>query len=158
MSPVLLDVGAAGKGYLVDIVCGLLVEGGVTEAVVDASGDIRLVGAGVTRVALEHPLDASKAIGVARLGHGALCASASNRRAWGEGLHHVIDATTGLPTSRVIATWVTAPTALLADGIATGLFFAQGSRFAALGDFDWVRMFSTGRVEHSPDFDGELFV
>jgi len=158
VAPVLLDVGAAGKGYLVDLVCGVLAEGGVDDVVVDASGDIRIMGSGVTRVALEHPLDTSKAIGVARLAHGALCASASNRRSWGDGLHHVIDATTGLPTSTVIATWVTAPTALLADGLATGLFFAEATRFVGLGDFSWVRMFSTGRVQHSPDFDGELFL
>ena len=158
VAPVLLDVGAAGKGYLVDLVCGVLAESSVEEFVVDASGDIRIVGPGVTRVALEHPLDASKAIGIARLSDGALCASASNRRAWGNGLHHVIDATTGLPTSSVIATWVIAPTALVADGLATGLFFAEATRFAGLGDFSWVRMFSTGRVQHSPDFDGELFL
>ena len=158
VAPVVLDVGAAGKGYLVDLVSTVLAESGIEAFVVDASGDIRIVGPGVTRVALEHPLDASKAIGVAQLRHGALCASASNRRSWGDGLHHVIDATTGLPTSHVIATWVMAPTALIADGLATGLFFAEASRFAGLGDFSWVRMFSTGRVQHSPDFDGELFL
>lgn len=156
-APVVLDVGAAGKGYLVDLVSTLLRDAGLTEFVVDASGDIVHVGAGVTRVGLEHPLDPSKAIGIARLANGALCASASNRRAWGNGLHHVVDATTGLPTSSVIATWVMAPTALVADGLATGLFFADAASFSALGRFDWVRMFSTGRVEHSADFDGELF-
>jgi len=156
-APVVLDVGAAGKGYLVDLVSGILREAGLTEFVVDASGDIVHAGTGVTRVGLEHPLDPSKAIGIARLANGSLCASASNRRAWGNGLHHVVDATTGLPTSSVIATWVMAPTALVADGLATGLFFADAASFAALGRFNWVRMFSTGRVERSADFDGELF-
>lgn len=157
VAPVLLDVGAAGKGYLVDLVCDVLSDAGVTECVVDASGDIRIIGSGITRVALEHPLDTSKAIGIVRLSGGALCASASNRRTWGAGLHHVIDATTGLPTHAVIATWVMAPSALVADAVATGLFFAEGSRCAGLGTFSWVRMFASGRVEHSPDFDGELF-
>ncbi|MGV8885944.1 MAG: FAD:protein FMN transferase [Microbacteriaceae bacterium] len=157
VAPVVLDVGAAGKGYLVDLVCGVLREAGETDFVVDASGDLRIVGSGVTRVALEHPRDASKAIGVANLSRGALAASASNRRAWGAGLHHVIDATTGLPTSDVIATWAMAPTALLADGLATGLFFAEAQRFARFGDFGWVRMFANGRVQHSADFPGEFF-
>ena len=44
-------------------------------------------------------------IGMIALVHdGALCSSATNRRAWGDGLHHVIDAMTGLPTRDVIAT------------------------------------------------------
>ena len=54
---------------------------------------------------------------------GALAASAVNRRAWGDGLHHVIDALTGLPTASVVATWALAPDALHADGLATALFF-----------------------------------
>lgn len=157
-SPVLLDVGAAGKGYLVDLVAGVLREHGVHEYVVDASGDVVHAGPQPTRVALEHPLDASKAIGLVELADAALCASASNRRAWGAGLHHVIDASTGLPTSNVIATWVIAPSGLVADGLATGLFFADAARFDALAPFQWARMLSTGRVEHSDDFEGELFL
>ncbi|TBN57740.1 FAD:protein FMN transferase [Glaciihabitans arcticus] len=158
LRPVTLDVGAAGKGYLVDLVAALLREAGHTEFVVDASGDLAHAGSEHTRVGLEHPLDATKAIGIALVGNQALAASASNRRAWGDGLHHVIDATTGLPTSNVIATWVVAPTGLLADGLATGLFFAPADSFSALGPFEWVRMFSTGRVEHSPHLQGELFL
>ena len=156
--PVTLDVGAAGKGYLVDLVAALLREAGHTDFVADASGDLVHAGSEPTRVGLEHPLDTTRAIGIALVGNQALAASAANRRAWGDGLHHVIDATTGLPTSTVIATWVVAPTGLLADGIATGLFFAPAESFAALGAFEWVRMFATGRVDSSPDLQGELFL
>jgi thiamine biosynthesis lipoprotein len=98
------------------------------------------------------------AIGVVNFGEGAICASSVNRRAWGDGLHHVIDATTGLPTATVIATWAIAPTALVADGVATALFFADADRLAEEFGIRYVRMFSTGRVEFSPDIDGELFL
>jgi len=158
IAPVVLDVGAAGKGYLVDLVGEVLHATGLHDFVIDASGDIVHAGTGTTRVALEHPLDSSKAIGVVELSNGALCASASNRRAWGTGLHHVVDATTGLPTTSVIATWVMAPSGLVADGLATGLFFSPAGSFTALGDFQWARMLSNGRVEHSAEFDGELFL
>lgn len=157
LNPVTLDVGAAGKGYLVDIVSAMLLEGGHHDFIVDASGDIRALGPKPIRVALEHPLDATKAIGIARVHNAAICSSATNRRAWGNGLHHVIDATTGLPTSSVIATWAIARTALEADGLATALFFADPDRLAAAFEFTFVRMFSSGRVEFSPQFDGELF-
>jgi FAD:protein FMN transferase len=157
LSPVSIDVGAAGKGYLVDLVAELLVEGGHLAGIVDASGDLRQWGSPPIRVALEHPLDPSKAIGIANLHNAALCASATNRRAWGNGLHHVVDATTGLPTHRVIATWAIAPTALEADGLATALFFAEPARLMQEFEFTYVRMLSTGLVEFSPNLDGELF-
>ncbi|HOB56963.1 MAG TPA: FAD:protein FMN transferase [Rhodoglobus sp.] len=155
--PVLLDVGAAGKGLLVDIVTELLVGAGHTDLIVDGSGDIRQVGPEPIRVGLEHPLDATKAIGIANVHNQAICSSATNRRAWGAGLHHVIDATTGLPTSSVIATWAIAATAMLADGLSTALFFADPARLNERYDFTFARVFSTGRVEFSPHLDGELF-
>lgn len=155
--PVLLDIGAAGKGYLVDLIGDLLVELGFDSNVVDASGDMRTRGGNVERVALEHPADPSKAIGVVELCGGALCASATNRRSWGDGLHHVIDAVTGLPTTNVVATWVMAPDALHADGLATALFFEPAPNLFAKDDVYYVRMFANGRVEHSPSFPGELF-
>ena len=155
--PVVLDVGAAGKGYLVDIVGGVLAAGGVTAFVIDASGDIVHRGDVPLRVGLEHPLDSTRAIGVVELSNGSLCASASNRRAWGDGLHHIIDATTGLPVRSVIATWAVAATGLEADGLATALFLAEPSVLAEHFDFDYVRMFADGRVDSSPTLNGDLF-
>jgi thiamine biosynthesis lipoprotein len=155
--PVSLDVGAAGKGYLVDIVTGMLTEAGHREVVVDGSGDIRQHGARPIRVALEHPVDTTKAIGIVRVKDGAICSSATNRRAWGDGLHHVIDASTGLPTNRVLATWAMAGTALEADGLSTALFFVDPAELAAEFEYTYVRMDSTGRVEFSPHLDGEIF-
>lgn len=155
MRPVTVDVGAAGKGYLVDILGALLREAGHTHYLVDGSGDLLHAGADAARIALEHPLDASKAIGVATIRNRALCASASNRRAWA-GMHHIIDPATGLPTRNVIAAWAIADTALVADGLATALFFVSADRLRGVADFQYVRMFSNGRIEH--DFEGELFV
>jgi thiamine biosynthesis lipoprotein len=155
--PVVLDVGAAGKGYLVDLVGAVLVEHGIADFVIDASGDILHSGERPIRVALEHPLDATRAIGVVELAEASLCASASNRRAWGDGLHHIIDATTGLPARRVIASWAIADTGLVADGLATALFFSEPARLALEFDFEFVRMFADGRVDSSPGLDGELF-
>jgi len=156
VAPVVLDVGAAGKGQLVDLVGEVLSAAGHDEWIVDASGDLRVSGPSI-RVGLEHPLDPTKAIGVANVGDRALCASAVNRRAWGDGLHHVIDATTGLPTGRVIATWAVAATAMEADGLATALFFADPDRLAQEFEFEWVTVRSDLTVACSPGLDGEVF-
>ena len=158
LRPLVLDVGAAGKGYLVDLVGGVLHDGGVHRFVIDASGDILHAGGPPIRVGLEHPHDPTSVIGVVELADGSLCASASNRRTWGDGLHHVLDATTGLPTGSVIATWAMASTGLVADGLATALFFADPARLAERFDFDFVRMFADGRIERSEHLDGELFL
>jgi thiamine biosynthesis lipoprotein len=155
--PVLLDVGAAGKGYLVDLVCAILDDAGHDDYVVDASGDLRQRGPDPARVALEDPSDATMAIGVVELSGRALCASAVNRRAWGEGLHHVIDATTGLPTADVVATWAIAPTALEADGLATALFFADPVDLARDFDLEAVRVFADGSAQYTTNFSGDLF-
>jgi FAD:protein FMN transferase len=155
--PLVIDVGAAGKGYLVDIVSAILQQTGVAGFVVDAGGDLRHCGEHGIRVGLEHPLDSRLVIGVANLQNRALCASAVNRRAWGDGLHHVLDARTGAPATEVVATWVVAGDAALADGLATALFFTGAHRLAETSQFAYVRMFADGRVESSPNFDGELF-
>lgn len=158
--PVMLDIGAAGKGYLVDLVAGILRSFGVDEYVVDAGGDLLHRGATPARVALEHPDDPSLAIGVIELDNAALAASAPNRRTWGDGLHHILDARTGEPTRDVLATWALAPTALEADGLATALFFGgvDELRAAGVGDrFEGLRILRGPVVEASPVFEEVLF-
>ncbi|WP_229054413.1 FAD:protein FMN transferase [Aeromicrobium sp. Leaf350] len=150
-----LDVGAAGKGWLVDRVATQLVEAGHAPTV-DAGGDIAHHGTAPIRVAMEHPGDPTLAVGVVDLQPGlALCGSAVNRRAWGEGLHHVLDARTGRPTRGVVASWVVARTAAVADGAATALFFVPPARLAALDvEAAWI---DDEGLHTTPDFPGEVF-
>lgn len=153
--PAVIDVGAVGKGRLVDLVSDALADfpGRVT---VDGSGDLRVRG-GTARVALEHPYDPTSAIGVVEVADAALCASAVTRRSWGGGLHHVLDGRTGLPVRTWAATWALAADALHADAMATGLFFDGGPALADRWGVEWVRMSTGGLVEHSAGFPGELF-
>lgn len=154
--PSLIDVGALGKGRLVDLIMTVL-DAVPGDVVVDGGGDIRVRGAEVA-VGLEHPYDATRAIGIARVRDGALCASAVNRRAWGDGLHHVLDARTGIPVRTWAATWALAPDAMSADAVASALFFDGGPALAAAWNVEWVRMSTDGRVQRSPGCPVELFV
>jgi len=153
-----LDVGAAGKGQLVDLVAAVLADRGIAAWTVDASGDLRHRGRPI-RVALEHPWDASLAVGVVELADGAICASATNRRRWvdpeGNAVHHVVDALTGAPVEGIVASWVVAGGAMTADGVATALFFTD--RIPAALGAEWVRMDASGRIERSSGFPGEVF-
>lgn len=155
-TPSVIDVGALGKGRLVDLVLDVVRAHVDGDVVVDASGDLAARGAPV-RVALEHPYDPTLAIGVVTVTDGALCASAINRRVWGDGLHHVLDARTGAPVRAFAATWALADTAMRADALATALFFDGGPELAASWNAQWVRMRTDGRVEWSPGFTGEVF-
>ncbi|MBY6062473.1 FAD:protein FMN transferase [Microbacterium esteraromaticum] len=153
--PGVIDVGALGKGRLVDLVAAELRDlPGRT--IIDASGDL-LVRGGAALVALEHPYDPTSAIGVVEVAGRALCASAVNRRVWGDGLHHVLDARTGVPVRTWAATWAIADDAMRADAVATALFFDGGPGLAGAWGVDWVRMTTDGWVERSAAFAGELF-
>jgi thiamine biosynthesis lipoprotein len=79
-SPAVLDFGAAGKGYLIDIVSEILHTEGVKHFCVDAGGDMfyshpenKLL-----EVALENPNDTSEAIGIATIANESICGSAGN--------------------------------------------------------------------------------
>ncbi|MDQ0865922.1 FAD:protein FMN transferase [Arthrobacter globiformis] len=156
-APVVLDIGAAGKGQLADLVAEQLRGHGVTDFFIDASGDLLNGGQEPVQVALEHPYDPSKAIATVALGSGALCASASNRRAWGDGLHHVLDGTTGAPVRTVVATWARAGTAMEADALATALFLVPAEDLERHFRFSWLKVFSNGSAEYSAEFEGALF-
>lgn len=156
--PLTIDIGAAGKGLLVDLVSSILRQH-TNQFTVDASGDIYHSGTTPIRVALEHPADPTRAIGVVDLApEDALCGSATNRRAWGDGLHHVLDGRTGRPTNDIVATWVVAAqSCMVADGLATALFLAEPAQLVPRFTYEFVRIHSDGRVEWSPEFPGEVF-
>ncbi|MBB4596481.1 thiamine biosynthesis lipoprotein [Xanthomonas arboricola] len=157
-APLVIDVGAAGKGLLVDLIGDLLCDAGHSDHLVDASGDLLQAGDSALAVGLEDPRYPDRVIGIANLKARALCASSSNRRRWGEGLHHILDARTGVPAQDIIATWVVADEAMTADGWATALFFIDPSQLANAGSFEFVRMFADGRAEWSAGLEGEIFV
>ncbi|MDQ1128057.1 FAD:protein FMN transferase [Microbacterium sp. SORGH_AS_0888] len=153
----LIDVGALGKGRLVDLVLAELAPDVEGTLVVDASGDLAVRG-GPVRIGLEHPYDASRAIGVWEVTDGALCASAVNRRVWGDGLHHVLDARTGEPVRTYAATWARAAEAMTADAAATALFFDGGPELAHRWGVEWARMRTDGVLEWSAGAREGLFL
>ncbi|MFF2842387.1 FAD:protein FMN transferase [Paenarthrobacter sp. NPDC057981] len=155
--PLVLDIGAAGKGQLVDLLGGILHEAGHSDFLVDGSGDMLHSGSNPVTVALEHPYNPKQAIGTVELDNAALCASASNRRAWDDGLHHVLDGTTGKPIHTTVATWTMAASALVADGLATALFMMEPAPLEEEFDFSWLRVSSAGAATFSAGFEGRLF-
>jgi FAD:protein FMN transferase len=159
VKPVLLDIGAAGKGLLVDLVTEVLVGHNHTEFVVDASGDLRRHTEGDTleRVGLENPKNPTLAIGVAEIGHQSLAGSGTERRRWSPRHHHVLDGLTGLPTTGILASWVVAKEAMVADGFATAVLVMGPEALATRPDLPSVVMDDNGQVTVSANFPGEVF-
>lgn len=154
--PTQIDIGAVGKGYLIDVLAEKVRNAGHDTFVVDGSGDLRVVGERVERVGLEHPFRADEVIGVVDISNRALCASAINRRAWGD-WHHIIDPETARPTDDIIATWVVADSAMIADGLATALFFVPPQTLAKKYNYEYLRMHANGSVEYSDYFARGVF-
>ena len=200
-SPVHVDFGACGKGYLVDSLGGLITdselsrtshvksaettnptcqsstsdskrESAAPEFVIDAGGDLLVHTSSPIRVALEDPDDSSRAVGVAEICDGALCASAPSRRHWEVAvderthlaIHHLLNAVDGLPAQQMEATWITVqstsvadyPTAV-ADGLATALFVADPNELSNTFVFDCATLDADRHATISAGFPGRFF-
>lgn len=151
-----LDIGAIGKGYLIDWIADELEAAGISKYVVDGSGDMRIGGEQVEKVGLEDPRDTTKVIGVVEVSNQSLCGSATNRRAW-DTWHHIIDPITAKPVEDIIATWVVADSAMLADGLTTALFFTSPQKLATRYTYEYMRMHADGSIEHSDYFSKGVF-
>lgn len=154
--PVLIDLGAGGKGYLADLIGQLLDAEGIEEYLINAGGDIVYKGSGIVHIGLEDPRDATKVIGTLGLVSGSICGSAGNRRQW-EDFHHTIDPHTLKSPKHILATWVKANSGLLADALATALYFAPPEKLAEVFSFEYVLMHSDFRVECTDHMLVELF-
>jgi len=137
--PGLLDLGGIGKGWAVDHVLQLLLDRGAAEVLVDGGGDIR--GAGRA-----WPVGVGDDL-IADAGQHAVATSSTQRRRWrtidGSWQHHILDPKTRRPASAAIDTaTVTAPTAALADALATAVLVDPDGllpRLAELGATAAVR-------------------
>lgn len=156
--PVLLDVGAAGKGYLIDIVGELLEHAGIQNYTVDAGGDMRHRTTAHTplRVGLENPADTTQVIGIVDLQNQSLCGSAGNRRQWGN-FHHILDPRSLTSPTHIAALWTVADTTLLADALSTCLFFVPPETLLKHYAFEYLILQSDFTVIMSPHFPAQLF-
>lgn len=156
--PVLLDFGAAGKGYLVDIVGEILKKNQIESFFINAGGDILVSNTeNPLRVGLENPHDTKQVLGVAEISNMSICGSAGNRRAWGA-FHHIMDPNTKTSVKKILATWVVADDALLADALTTALFFSPSSLLTQHFSFSYAILSHDFHIEKSEDFPAEFFI
>ncbi|OGZ06356.1 MAG: hypothetical protein A2845_00995 [Candidatus Lloydbacteria bacterium RIFCSPHIGHO2_01_FULL_49_22] len=158
LSPTQLDLGAIGKGYIIDIVGLLLEEHGINQYHINAGGDIRQRGScsNPLSIGLEHPIDKNLAIGKINIVNKSICGSSGSRRAW-EDMHHIIDPHTQRSPKNIIAVWAVADTTILADAMTTALFFKDPALLMKEFTFEYLIMNADSSTLRSPNFDATLF-
>jgi thiamine biosynthesis lipoprotein len=158
--PALLDFGAAGKGYLVDILSERIENHAIKNYLVNGSGDIRIRSSEPIDFGLEHPDQNGTFIATAHLSNQSLCGSSGNRRTWGTGdtkYHHIINAKTVQSPSQIRALWVIADTTLLADGLTTALFFTSAATLHKHFNFEYAIIYDDYSLEHSKNFPADFY-
>lgn len=160
--PAILDFGAGGKGYLIDLVGEVLMANKVKSFCIDAGGDILCVADKEKkfepiRIGLENPEDVKQVVGVVEVQNKSICGSAGNRRKWGD-FHHIINPVTLSSPKHILATWVVADSTLLADALATALFFMEGENLKHHFDFEYAILYADSSAMRSDCFPGEFFI
>ncbi|MDB5175189.1 MAG: FAD:protein transferase [Candidatus Saccharibacteria bacterium] len=156
LQSVTIDVGAAGKGYLLDIIGELLRGAGVTAFCLDAGGDILIQNPNALTIGLENPDDLTQVIGVVSITNGSICGSAGNRRSWA-GYQHIINPHSLVSPTDIKAVWVVAPTGLVADALTTALYFAKPELLQEHFAFSYAILSTDGSLRYSANFPAEFF-
>jgi FAD:protein FMN transferase len=152
-----LDLGGIAKGTIVDRLLAELTRRGYTDALVNAGGDVRVLGARAERpwrIGIQAPR-ARGLLGTLTLADGeAVFTSGDYERyfdADGQRMHHLLDPRLGYPATHTQAVTVIATEGALADAAATAIFVAGPSRWreiaARLDIAAVLRVDASGAIE-----------
>jgi len=125
-----LDFGGIAKGYAVDRVIETLKKQGITNAIVNAGGDIYCLGSGSEEIGwhigIQHPRKNDEYIATLLVKNRAIATSGDYQRFYvieDEKVSHIIDPRTGMPVADVpTSVTVLASDCTTADALATAIF------------------------------------
>ena len=124
-----IGFGAIGKGYAADKAKALLQDLGVIGGIINASGDMNTWGKQLSgedwKIAITNPMNKNESYGLLPLEKGAVVTSGNYEKYAlinGKRYSHIIDPRTGMPTNGILSVTVFAPSAELADALATSVF------------------------------------
>lgn len=154
-----LDLGGIGKGLAVDHAMRLVPE--APRLLINAGGDMRIrtaPGDPPCLVDVEDPLDQNRIIATLAIQKGAVATSSTKGRAWGQGLHHIIDPRTGRPSdSGVIGATVISGRAWRADLLAKAAIILgpqRGLELLQANNAPGLLVMANGHVIKTPDLEG----
>jgi thiamine biosynthesis lipoprotein len=140
-----LDLGGLVKGWTADIAAEAVIATGLDWAVVNAGGDLRIVGEGPPLpIGIEEPGCFHESACVVRVDDGALATTSMMHRRWGPNLHHIIDPRLGLPARTPIVQATVWSATCAAAEISSKRAFLQG--VSALDDLPGVLILASGEI------------
>lgn len=153
-----LDLGAFAKGVAVDRAIARLRDAGIDNAIVNAGGDLRAIGARERpwRIGIRHPRAPGVLASIEVQGDESIFTSGDYERYFevdGTRYHHIIDPRSGYPARGTASLTVIHSEAATADAAATALFVAGDAwpeTAAAMGIERVMRVRPDGTVELSP--------
>jgi len=123
-----IDLGGFAKGHAVDTSAAILARRGITNAIVTAGGDSRILGDRRGRpwsIAIRDPRREGEVVAVLPLEDTAISTSGDYERYFerdGVRCHHVIDPRTGRSPDRIRSVTILAPDGLTSEGLSKSLF------------------------------------
>lgn len=153
-----IDLGGYGKEYAVDRVASLLLEHGVTSALINFGGDVRALGTQLGgnpwQIGVQDPRKLEQCFATLALSQGALTTSGDYERYFeldGQRYCHILNPKTGMPVSFWRSVTVLAPLASVAGATSTIAMLLQknGLRFLQNSGFAYIAVDHTGKVSRS---------
>ena len=135
-APLLIDLGGIAKGYAVDRAVDALRDAGMSRCVVNAGGDLRVVGDQAELVHVRHPQAPGMCVPIAELRDAAIATSApyfSKRRIRGRDVTPIVDPASRSACTAARSVSVIAPTCVIADAL-TKVVALRGERAVSVLD------------------------
>jgi thiamine biosynthesis lipoprotein len=155
-----LSLGAFAKGYAIDLAMEYLQSQGITNAVINAGGDLRVIGQHGERpwrIGIRHPRKDGVIAWLDAEANESIFTSGDYERYFiheGKRYHHILDPRTGYPAAGAISVTVIHQDAGIADAAATALFVAGAEywyEIARAMDIKYVMLIDTDlRVHMNP--------
>jgi len=161
-SGVHITLGGIAKGYAVDRAIEVLRQKGIRHALVNAGGDIRVIGEKAEdvpwRIAVRDPMNKRHFVTVVELRDQAVATSGSYERHIGKAMRvsHIINSKTGQPAQELMSTTIIAKNTIDADALSTVVFLLGMEKgielVERLGDVEALVVTKKGKIVRSSGF------
>lgn len=158
-----INLGGIAKGYAVDRAADIIDQCGITQAMVSAGGDSRIIGDRKGRpwvIGIKHPRDPESIAIRLPLSESAISTSGDYERFFiddGNRVHHIINPATGRSATTSWSATVVGPDALTTDALSTTIFILGAvdgiSLIETLEGIDAIIIDSDGKVHYSSGFE-----
>lgn len=160
-----LDFGGIAKGYVVDQGIRILQQHGIHNAIINAGGNLRVIGSHGKRawhIGIKHPRQAGGILGAIDLKDGESISTSGDYEHFfmydGKRYHHILNPATGWPSRGVQSATIVAPSGIMSDAWSTALFVLgpAGLPLVARLGMDGLIVDADGHLHMTPGMRGRF--